>query len=74
VLPLCWDESTLDYLVLQKCTKADGVTEEYMPKATFTNIYKTLLRNSGYSITASIYAIRRHLGKKVDSELLLFTS
>jgi hypothetical protein len=74
VLPLRWDEAALDRPVLRKCTKADGVTEERMPKAAFVDIYKTSLRNSGYPTTASIHAIRRHLGKKVDGELSSFTS
>ena len=37
-----------------------------MPKAAFTEIFGSTLRNAGYLCAISIHAIRRQLGKKFD--------
>ncbi len=58
--------STLNQSILRKCTKADGVTDEPMPKTAFTDIFRSSLRNAGYLCTTSIHAICRQLGKKID--------
>jgi Protein of unknown function (DUF3435) len=65
-LILRFKESALDQPILRKCTKVDGITDEPMPKAAFINIFKSTLKNTGYFCRASIHAIRRQLGKKVD--------
>ena len=56
----------LDKPILRKCTKAEGLSDEPMPRCAFSNILRTTLRNAGYTCPASIHAIRRELGKKVD--------
>ncbi|MCJ1426427.1 hypothetical protein MMC29_004330 [Sticta canariensis] len=65
-LPLRFKESALNQPILRKCTMAKGVTDEPMPKAAFTEIYGSTMRNAGYLCGTSIHAIRRQLGKKVD--------
>lgn len=67
-LVLSYKEAALDRPILRKCTKAEGVTEEPMPKATFLAIYEKTMKNAGYLCGTSIHAIRRQLGKKVDGE------
>ena len=59
-------ESALSQPILRKSTKANGATEEPMPKSAFTDILSSTLRNAGYFCATSIHAIRRQLGKKVD--------
>lgn len=66
VIPLRFKDSALDRPILRKCTKAGGVLDEPMPKAAFTDIFGSTLRNAGYLCLKSIHAIRRELGKKVD--------
>jgi hypothetical protein len=67
-LVLSYKEAALDRPILRKCTKAEGVTEEPMPKATFLAIYEKSMKNAGYLYGTSIHAVRRQLGKKVDGE------
>ena len=47
---------------------ANGVTTEPLSKATFDKILKEVLRLSGYFGDTTVYAIRRDLGKELDSE------
>ncbi|KAL2440885.1 hypothetical protein ABEF95_008226 [Exophiala dermatitidis] len=67
-LILRYNESALDGPILRKCTKADGVTDEPMPKSAFLAIYEKTLKNAGYFCRTSIHSIRRQLGKKVDEK------
>src|ERR1700761_2149458 len=62
---LRFKRSSLDRPILRKCTKAGGVTDEPMTKAAFLDILRNTLVNAGYFCGASIYAIRRQLGKGV---------
>ena len=64
-VPLQFKDSVLDQPILSKCTKADGVSDESMPRSAFTDIFGTTLRNAGYFCATSIHTIRRQLGKKV---------
>ncbi|KAI4140001.1 MAG: hypothetical protein LQ341_003997 [Variospora aurantia] len=64
VLPL--RDSVLDKPIFRKCTKADGVTDEPMPKSAITYIFHNAFLNAGYLCAISIHTIRRQLGKKVD--------
>lgn len=57
-LLLSYTESALDRPILRKCTKAEGVTEEPMPKATFLAIYEKSMKNAGYFCGTSIHAVR----------------
>jgi hypothetical protein len=47
-LILRYNESVLDQPILRKCTKADGVTDERIPKSAFLAIYEKTLKNAGY--------------------------
>ena len=65
-LILRFRESILDKPILYKCTRADGVIDEPIPKSAFTDILRSNFRNAGYLYTTLIHAIRWQLGKKVD--------
>ena len=65
-------DSALDRPILRKCTKTGGVTDDPMPKSSFTSIFKSTLTNTGYFCGLSIHAIRRQLGKGVDSKFTWF--
>ena len=45
-----------------------GVTEEPLPKRTFDRILKSVFNLSGYFGSATVHAIRRYLGKKVNGK------
>jgi hypothetical protein len=68
---LRFHDLALGWLILRKCTKANGVTEDPMPKSSFTDIFKSILTNTGYFYGVSIHAIRRQLGKGVNSKFVL---
>jgi hypothetical protein len=67
-LILRYHESFLKKPILRKCTKAGGVMDEPMPKSAFLGIWRSNASNAGYFHAPTIHAIRRGLGKKVDSE------
>ena len=67
-LVLRFKDSALEQPVLRQCTKTGGVTDEPMPRSSFTSILKSTLTNAGYLSGPSIHAIRRQLGKGVDSK------
>jgi hypothetical protein len=69
-LILRYNESSLKKPILRKCTKAGGVTDEPISKSAFLGIWRSNTSNAGYFYTPTIHAIRRGLGKKVDSECL----
>lgn len=47
VVKLRFKDEMLDKPILRKCTKADGVTDEPMPKSAFLDILRSTLRNAG---------------------------
>ncbi|KAJ4507488.1 hypothetical protein HRR83_004066 [Exophiala dermatitidis] len=65
-LVLRFKDSASERPILRKCTKTGGVTDDPMPKSSFTAILKSTLTNAGYLCGPSIHAIRRQLGKEVD--------
>jgi len=69
-LILRFKDSALERPILRKCTKTGGVTDDPMPKSSFTAIFKSTLTNTGYICGPSIHAMRRQLGKCVDSKLV----
>lgn len=71
---LRFKDSALDLLVCRKCTKSSGVTDDLMSQSTFRAIVQSTLVNAGYFWNLAIHAIRRDLGKKVDSECCTLTS
>jgi hypothetical protein len=66
VLELRFKESALDRPILRTCTKEKGTLEEKWSKSAFLRIYRAMLCKAGYFCGASIHAVRRNLGKKVD--------
>lgn len=48
---------------------AKGVTKDPLSQSTFETIFKDIVKLSGYFGDATIHAIRRDLGKKLDGEL-----
>lgn len=71
VVRLRWKDEVLQLPILRKATKTDGVTNQPLPKKKFESILKSVLNLSGYFGTATIHAIRRSLGKKVDGKFKL---
>jgi hypothetical protein len=69
-LPLIYAEGAEENFILRKCSKAEGVTDEPMPKSAFVKIHKSGLINAGYPCGPSVHAIRRSLGKKVDGKIV----
>src|SRR2546423_3068638 len=61
---------SLTYRYYVNAPKEKGTIEEPMPKHTFTQILRARLRKAGYFARATIHAIRRFLGKKVDGKPL----
>jgi hypothetical protein len=67
-LILRFKDSALERPILRKCTKTGGVTDDPLPKSSFTAIFKSTLTNASYICGLSIHAMRRQLGKAVDSK------
>lgn len=65
-LILRWNDPAEALPILRNATMHYGVTEEPLPKATFDRIVKSVLNLSGYFGNATVHAIRRYLGKKVN--------
>jgi hypothetical protein len=65
---LRFHESALERPILRRCPKTGGVTDDPMPESAFTSILKSTLTNAGYFAGLTIHAIRRGLGKDVDSK------
>ena len=68
-LPLLYAPGAAEKVILRKCSKAGGVTDEPMPKSAFLNIHRNSLTNTGYPCRPSVHGIRRGLGKKVDGKI-----
>jgi hypothetical protein len=68
-LPLLYAPGAAEKVILRKCSKAGGVTDEPMPKSAFLNIHRNSLTNTGYPCGPSVHGIRRGLGKKVDGKI-----
>ncbi|KAL9125013.1 MAG: hypothetical protein Q9217_005728 [Psora testacea] len=54
--------------IVRNATMAKGVSDEPLPKATFDRIIKSVLNLSGYFGYATVHAIRRYLGEKVNAQ------
>lgn len=65
-LSLRFKKLTLDQSILHNCTKAKRVTDEFMFRFAFTDIFDSTLRNAEYFCATSIHAIHCQLNKKVD--------
>ena len=53
-------------LPVLRIAKQNGVSEEPLSRAIFDRIFKAVLEQSGYFGKATVHAIRRYLGKKVN--------
>lgn len=68
-LILRWKNDSIEALpILRNATMLHGVTEEPLPKRTFDRILKSVFSLSGYFGHATVHAIRRYLGKKVNGK------
>jgi hypothetical protein len=67
-MELKWKKSFLLRPILRKCLLSGGIGDEPMPKSAFVSIFNKTYKNAGYSGGASVHAIRRALGKKVDGK------
>lgn len=68
-LILRWKNDAIEALpILRNATMQHGVTEEPLPKRTFDRILKSVFTLSGYFGNATVHAIRRYLGKKVNGK------
>ncbi|KAL9118138.1 MAG: hypothetical protein Q9187_005320, partial [Circinaria calcarea] len=65
-LTLRWTDSAKHLPILRNATMIYGVSEEPLPKRTFDRIIKSVLNLSGYFGNATIHAIRRFIGKKIN--------
>ena len=68
-LILPWNPESLHLPVLRNATMTYGVTKDPLRKSTFENIFRWVMQLSGYSGSATVHAIRRGLGKKIDGIL-----
>ena len=73
-LPLWWKDSVMALSILRNATMQQGVTDEPLLKRTFNCIIKSVLNLSGYFGNATVRAIRRCLGKKVNGKWYRKTS
>ncbi|KAL8818514.1 MAG: hypothetical protein Q9191_007924 [Dirinaria sp. TL-2023a] len=65
-LLLRWTESAKRLPILRNATMQQGVSKEPLSKKTFDRIIKSVLNASRYFGNATVHAIRRYLGKKVN--------
>jgi hypothetical protein len=56
-------------LILHNATLEKGVFEKPLLKATFERIIRSVMQISGYFGSATVYAIRRYVGKKLNGRL-----
>lgn len=68
-LVIPWRPEAQGLPILRNATMAKGVTKDPLSQSTFETIFKDIVKLSGYFGDATIHAIRRDLGKKLDGEL-----
>ena len=68
VLEIQWKSQAMYQPIFRKCTQKDGVTNEPMPHQHFVRIFRQCLLTAGYNCSASVHAIRRGLGERVDQK------
>ena len=68
-LILEWNDSVINRPILRNATMQQGVPEEPLSKQAFDRIVKSVFKLSGYFDPATVHAIRRYLGKKVNGKL-----
>ncbi|KAI9768035.1 MAG: hypothetical protein M1839_004298 [Geoglossum umbratile] len=65
-LILQWEDAVKNLPILRNATLQKGVSEEPLPRATFERIVRSVMRMSGYFGYATVHAIRRYIGKKLN--------
>ena len=68
VLRLRWKDEVLQLPILRNATKFHGLSDRPLAQSSFEGILKPVLSLSGYHGTATVHAIRRALGKKVNGK------
>jgi len=67
-LPLRWKDSVMALPILRNATMQQDITDKPLPTRTFNRILKSVLNLSGYFGNATVHAIRRYLGKRVNGK------
>ena len=70
-LPLRWNDSVIYLPILRNAIMRDGVTDKPLLKRTFDRILKSVFNLLGFFGPATVYAIRRFIGKKVNGKFVL---
>ncbi|KAI9764073.1 MAG: hypothetical protein M1840_008877 [Geoglossum simile] len=65
-LILRWNNAVQNLPILRNATLQDGVSETPLPRLIFECIVRSVMRMSGYFGHATVHAIRRYLGKKLN--------
>ncbi|KAI9773208.1 MAG: hypothetical protein M1839_002216 [Geoglossum umbratile] len=65
-LILRWEDAVKNLPILRNATLQKGVSETPLPRVTFERIVRSVMRMSGYFGYATVHAIRRYLGKKLN--------
>jgi hypothetical protein len=65
-LPLRWREDALQRSIIRNAT-ADGVSEDPLTQYQFNSLFHKVMKKASYTKTATIHALRRELGKVVNS-------
>ena len=65
-LILQWKDSAKDLPILRNATMQHGISVKPLPKRTFDRIIKSVMNLSGFFGSATVHAIRRYLGEKVN--------
>ena len=69
-LPLRWNDSVIHLPILRNTIIRYRVTDEPLLKRSFDRILKSVLNLSGFFGPATVYTIRRFVGKKVNSKFV----
>ena len=67
-LPLRWNTDVEGLPIVRNASIVNGISNDPLSKRTFDKILKEVLRLSGYFGDTIIHAIRRDLGKELDSK------
>ncbi|KAL2037204.1 hypothetical protein N7G274_010067 [Stereocaulon virgatum] len=66
-LHLRCNDSVMNLPILRHATVREGVTDEPLLKSNFDRILKSVLEHSGFVGSATVHAIRRFVGKKINA-------
>ena len=69
-LPLRWRDEALERCIVRNIS-GNTVTEDPLTKESFSPLFRQVANNAGYFVTPTIHAMRRSLGKQINSRLPL---